>query len=234
MNETQNCSIFNFEFSEKETSWCQIRRRFNINHKYKFTHYAIRKNAHQSFRKFFSYIDGADGEDFKANYHLYKHYYHMTTIRDPIDRYISGYLEMLRRTQSRKVKRSDHYVINKFNSYLKKLNEEYRNNIFFNLHVRPQYEKLLTPDPERKLIPISFFFTMETLKDDIEIFKKKFGISISEEFPLIRKCLFESERQVIIDYIKKYNKIKLFLEKVYRIDVEIYKQVMKDKGVCYG
>jgi hypothetical protein len=199
----------------------KLRNRFNIHHDLKFMYFSVYKNAYHSFSEFLSSI-GTGGDKFINNYYQYEHYYKMTTLRHPVDRYISGYFEFMKVHQVHSGKRTNENVIKKFHVFLDRLSGS-----FYNIHVRPQYERFLTP--KRTIIPIDFFFIVERLDEDLELFKKKFNIVTTERFPHLRMGIFKNEQQLIIDHVNNSIEIQEFIKDIYCIDMQIYNIAMKEK-----
>jgi len=142
-----------------------------ISHKYKLIYIPIPKNGSTSIRKIiplkftndsiFNYIDNVDNSEYKT----------ITTLRDPMKRFVSSYIEVNARSYNN-VGRDFIWIENqkdRFYSFLYELKND-----FFDPHLFPQY--YLLTDYKSNLFKVDYFMDFENLSSSFNMVINDLGI----------------------------------------------------------
>ena len=141
-------------------------------------------------------------------------------VREPLDRLISGYLEVLIRTHDcpRTLEKDFIYIREepqRFLAFIKEIKKE-----FFDAHIEPQLFYLTNED--NNLIKLDEVWL---IRDTNEKLSQLFGKSITQKTNI--KSLGDKKRYV--DYLNNNSRLKTFVEKLYAEDIEFYNKINKEK-----
>ena len=192
-----------------DKGWCW----FNNNNKICFI--AIPKNASTSIRnglnlkKMDNYFDL--GEDFK------KEYKNITVLRDPLERIVSAYLEVLIRVHDSPMTANKKFYkmkesIHRFREFIIELEKD-----TYDAHVEPQY--FYITDKEGELLPFYKILRFENLMEDFNDLKT--DLTLVENLPHLNYKPQE-RKNMVYTYLKKDPELIKKIEKIYEKDFEIY------------
>jgi len=155
----------------------------------------------------------------------------ITSIRQPIDRFVSAYFEVCKlRTDS-----ADHEILKQFEFAKKDILSviKYRQFIqeiggsFVNAHLMSQAVLI---DPFLK--DIDFIFNFDTLKKDTKIFNKKYpGHALNKNFRIINFCKYKKMQKILIGLSHRDKKIYDYIHYKYIEDFKLYNNLIGAKHV---
>ena len=184
-----------------EKGWCWV------GHKEKIIFIGIPKNASTSIRNSFGFKASEPDNYFSIQKRVTdeRNYKTLTVLRNPLDRFISGYIEVCKRATGdspKTLEKQFYWMRNSKRRFLAFLDEIELD--FFDAHIEPQ-EHYLT-DYNGKFIHCDFYLIMENLEEEFRNMCRKLNIDIPLRFDNV---ISFKEKNIIIELFKKLNRISI-------------------------
>lgn len=194
-----------------------------VKHSDKIIFYGITKNASTSFRI------SMDGDVYHDNYSFWekegaeniKDYKKFTVLRNPINRVVSAFFEVIKRPINAKDKEfftrfSD---TKRFEGFIDEVEKE-----FFDVHTRPQ-TWFLTNRNTNKFIDMDYYLSFESLSEDFA----KMNSELDLGFELIHLNQKDKKKELeILNYLKTNEHLLEKVKRIYKDDFNLIEKIEKN------